>query len=224
MSSTTIGSPPAAVRLRRSPVGLRRWPVAVQPAAILVFAVEGARLGAAGGLGTVGVFVMAFVSSLGGGIVRDLLIGATPPSALRSPVFPLVALLGAGLVVMDPGVVGSIPDAGLLAMEAVALGVLCTAGATIAVEHRVHPVAAAALGVLTVAGGGVIRDVLLREMPSALGRDPGVVAAAIGAAITVLGLRCGVRRSVALGLGVAACSVLRLVTGLLGWELPAAAA
>jgi uncharacterized membrane protein YeiH len=209
-----------ATRTRRPQLRL----LAAQLPAILLFAVEGGSLGAGAGLGAVGVLVAAFLSPLGGGLIRDLIIGARPPAALRGFAVPATALLGGALAMachgIDTGALAAVPLEVRAPLNAAALGLFCACGTLVAVEHRMRPLAAVLLGTLSAVGGGIIRDVLCGTVPAALRSDFCVVAAATGAAVTVAGLRCGLPRAGAAALGGAACATVSLVAALRGWVLP----
>lgn len=116
-------------------------------------------------LGGLAVTLLAMVSALGGGLVRDLVIGA-PPVAFHSLGDPVVAL-AAGLAVVFGG--RHLPRVlvPLRVVEAIGLGALCVNGTAKALAAGQAPVAAAALGVVTVVGGGIVRDI-------STGRAPGV--------------------------------------------------
>jgi uncharacterized membrane protein YeiH len=188
--------------------------------AILLLAVEGALLGAAAGLNVFGVLVVSIISALGGGIIRDLLIHATPPAAVRSVVYPLTALVGGLVVIAGYEVVSEIPGDMRMPLDAAALGLLCVVGAIKALDHGMQTVAAVIMGVLGSVGGGVIRDVLMTHVPAALRFDLYAVAAAGGAILTVTAIKLGLPRPAAIALGVAACVAIRVVSVSHGWSLP----
>lgn len=218
---------PATGTLRDPATGTLRtaqWLRAADLAAVLLFAVEGALLAIAAGLDVIGVLVAAFVSALGGGLIRDVLCHAAPPAALRSVTYPATALLGGCVAILGHQVLAPVPLAVRAPFDAAALGLFCAVGALKATEFRMRPPAAVALGAVSAVGGGVIRDVLLGVVPAALRADMGAVAAACGAGVTVLALRCGRSRATAGALGFATCVTLSLVSAAWGWRLPPVAA
>lgn len=189
-------------------------------AATLLFAIEGALLGAAVGLSIFGVFVVSFISSLGGGIVRDLLIHATPPAALHAMAYPVTAFLGGLLVVGGYDILHEIPGSIRIPLDAAALGLFCAAGAAKTLDHAMKPLTAVLMGTISATGGGVIRDILIHQVPVALRVDIYAIAAALGATVVVAGVKLGLPRPATLLLGITACFGLRVVSVVLGWELP----
>jgi uncharacterized membrane protein YeiH len=114
----------------------------------LLFAIEGATAAIQGGLDLLGLVVLAFATGVGGGITRDLLIGAVPPAALRDWRYPALAFNGGFFVFfLHPFVLGLHPTA-LMAMDAAALSLFAVAGTEKALVYRMHPFVAVLLGEL----------------------------------------------------------------------------
>ena len=188
--------------------------------ATLLVALEGGAAAVSGHLDLLGILVLAFVSSLGGGIVRDLLLGALPPNALRDWRYGTVALSGGALIILGFRLLTRFPEMPLTMMDAAGLALFAVAGADKAMEFRVPPLAAVLLGGITGCGGGVIRDVLLTRVPRILNADLYATAALLGALLTVLLLRAKVNRGWAMALGAAACFALRMTAVYRHWTLP----
>lgn len=189
-------------------------------AATALFAVEGAAAGVAAGLDLFGLLVVSFATALGGGIVRDLLIGDVPPAALRSMAYPVVALGGGIVVILAHTAVTAAPAELLVVLDAAGLGLFAVTGAAKALDHRMNALLAVLLGTITGVGGGVIRDVLLDQVPAVLRVDVYAVAAAAGATAMVVADRAGLPRAASMTIGAVVCVVLRLVAHALGWQLP----
>src|SRR5437764_4924740 len=151
-----------------------------------VFALSGALGGARRRLDIFGVLVLSFVAANSGGIVRDLLIGATPPAAIADWRYLVVSLLAGVTVFFWSPVIERLRHPVQL-FDAAGLALFCVAGAQKALVHGLHPASAALLGMLTGIGGGVARDVLLSEVPAVLRSDIYAVAALAGAAVVVAG-------------------------------------
>lgn len=188
--------------------------------ATLLVAQEGGAAAVNGHLDLLGILVLAFVSALGGGIVRDLLLGALPPNALRDWRYGTVALSGGVLIMLGFRLVTRFPEMPLTMMDAAGLGLFAVAGADKAMEFRVSPLAAVLLGGITGCGGGVIRDLLLGRVPRILNADVYATAALFGALLTVFLLRAKVNRGWAMALGAAACFALRMTAVVRHWSLP----
>lgn len=185
-----------------------------------LFAVEGAMVAAAVGLDLFGVLVIAFVSCLFGGIIRDVLLGDFPPASLRRPVYPTLALVAALLVAIGYHVIETVPRMLLLVPDAAGLGLFAVVGVTKALDFKIIPVTAVLLGTVSAVGGGVIRDVLLDRVPGILREDIYALAAVAGALTTVLALRAGVPRGWAMTAGFAVCFLLRMASVWWNWQLP----
>ena len=164
-------------------------------AGTFVFALSGAVLGARRGMDLFGVLVLAFVTAVSGGIMRDVLIGAVPPAAIAG--WHEFALAVAA------GLLGFFLHAPLQRLrkpvrvfDAAGLGVFAVSGAQKALDYGLNPVMAALLGMLSGIGGGMVRDLLAGEVPAVLRSDIYAVAALLGAAVVVLGDRAGLAPTV----------------------------
>lgn len=189
--------------------------------ATFVFAMEGAIAATYYDVDLFGVMVLGFSTALVGGIIRDVLIGCTPPASLRSPTYPVVALAGAGLVLLLDRAVDDIPLVLLQVTDAVGLSLFAVAGAMKALDYRIRSLVAALLGAVSACGGGVVRDMMLNIVPVVLRTEIYALAALVGATATVLSVRyLHAGRAAAMTAGFAVCLVIRLVSVWQGWSLP----
>ena len=164
---------------------------------------------------------MSFAAGNAGGIARDLLIGATPPAAISDWRY-LAVSLSAGLVTFwRPSNIDRLSSPVLL-FDAAGLGLFAVAGAQKALAYGLHPVMAAALGMLTGIGGGMTRDVLLTEVPTVLRADLYAIAALAGAAVVVIGAGLGLPATAVTITGAVLCFGLRFMAIRRGWHLPTA--
>lgn len=197
--------------------------LALDLAGVFVFAVSGAMLGVRKGFDAVGIVVLALATSLGGGMLRDVLIGDIPPAALEEQRYLLVAV-GAGVfVLVGHGLVERLARPVLL-FDAAGLALFSVVGAAKAMEFGLAPVPAALLGTITAVGGGVIRDVLARDIPVIFrpGTALTAVPAAVGAGATVVVWEADVYGTAAAA-GVAAVAfALRVLAVQFGWGAPVA--
>jgi uncharacterized membrane protein YeiH len=188
-------------------------------AGTFVFAIEGALAGMAAGFDPIGVLALAFVTALGGGVIRDVLIGSSPPAAMRDWRYAAIVLAAAALAwVAHPG--GPALQRALLWLDGAGLALFAVAGTEKSLLGGIHPLPAMFLGAISGVGGGTIRDVLLNQVPRVLHEDVYATAALLAAAIVALGR--GARlpaASVAIIAGLA-CFALRLVAVMLQWQLP----
>jgi uncharacterized membrane protein YeiH len=192
----------------------------VDLAGVLVFAVEGALAGIGAELDLLGLMVVAFATALGGGMIRDLLIGAIPPNSVRDWRYPATAFTGAGAVFFFYQFFQRVPAELMITLDAAGLALCAVAGAGKAIEFGINPLLAVLMGGVTGVGGGTIRDVLLTRVPGVLRTDIYAAAALAGAAVVVIGLKTRLPRGLVMTLGAAACFVLRLVAVARHWNLP----
>jgi uncharacterized membrane protein YeiH len=189
-------------------------------AGTFVFAIEGARAAIFGRLDLLGVLVLGFITALGGGILRDLLLGAAPPAALRDWRYPALALAGAALVFLFWHALAAVPPFAITALDAAGLSLFAVAGTEKALDYKIQPVIAPFLGTITAAGGGVMRDVLLNQVPAVLRADIYATAALAGGAALVLARQARLSPGQAALAGFAVCFLLRLAAVRLHWHLP----
>ncbi|RFU47869.1 trimeric intracellular cation channel family protein [Paraburkholderia sp. DHOC27] len=191
-------------------------------AGTFVFAVEGAVTAMRGGLDLLGVMVVAFVAALGGGVIRDLLIGATPPSAISDWRYPALTFAAGLFAFLCHALVQSFPPGLMTVLDAAGLALFAVAGVEKALLYKIRPFVAMLMGTITGVGGGVIRDILLTRVPLVLRADVYASAAFVGALVVVVARRAGVPPGWAAMLGGLACFVLRMVAVTRGWQLPKA--
>jgi uncharacterized membrane protein YeiH len=160
-------------------------------------------------LDIVGVVTLAMITALGGGIVRDVLIGYLPPATFSDWRY-LVVAAGGGLVAFVLGrrldrLVGPIT-----VLDAVGLSLFAVTGASKALQFELGMGQAVILGAVTGVGGGTLRDVLVRQIPSVLSSGLYAVPALVGAAVTVATIRLGVYGIPAALAAAGACFGIRM--------------
>lgn len=155
---------------------------------IFVFALSGGLLAVRKNLDIFGIAVLAEVTALGGGVFRDLIIGAVPPAAFQNMGYFLTPLVATLVVFFLHPEVQRI-NGTIQFLDAAGLGLFCVTGTAKAHDYGLGAVADIALGMITAVGGGVARDVLAHELPSLLRWDRALYAvpALVGAgAVAVL--------------------------------------
>lgn len=188
---------------------------------VLVFAISGASLAAGKRFDVVGVLVLATATGLGGGLLRDVLLGDLPPAALRNELYLGMPLVATAIVLVGHEAVDRLRRP-VLVFDAAGLGLFCVVGAAKAFEYDARPLTAVFLGVVTAVGGGVIRDVLGGDIPSVFRSDSALYAvpAALGASLTVVAAANDVLSAApALGI-VVTVVILRLLALRHGWRAP----
>ncbi|CAL9295402.1 hypothetical protein SUDANB51_05740 [Streptomyces sp. enrichment culture] len=190
---------------------------------IFVFAISGALLAVRKNFDVFGMAVLAEVTALGGGLFRDLVIGAVPPAAFTDLGYFLTPLLATLLVFFLHPQVERIQVA-VNVFDAAGLGLFCVAGTIKAYEYGLGLTASAGLGLTTAVGGGVLRDVLANEVPSLLrwDRDLYAVPAIVGSALVAVCIRYDALNPLTSALAVITAFVLRLLAMRYHWRAPRA--
>ena len=161
-------------------------------------------------LDLLGIAVLAIATGIGGGLIRDGLLGATPAAALSDDRYLIVCLCGAALAAAAAPTLSRVLPV-IQVADAIGLGVFAAMGAAKGAAFGLGPVGIALMGGLTATGGGVVRDVLVREVPSVLRHDLYATAALVGGALYA-GLRAaGVAPEVALTSAAVLTTGLRLL-------------
>lgn len=170
-------------------------------------------------LDVVGVFALGAVTAVGGGVVRDLIIGAVPPATFIDWRYLAFAFLGALIAFL----VGQRLErlAGLiLVLDAIGLGLFAVTGASKAMAAGLGPLQSVLLGVITAVGGGTIRDMMMQRVPTVLTSDLYAIPALLGATVTVVAITAGWYGPVLAIAAAVACIVLRLLGAHFGWNAP----
>ena len=196
---------------------------ALEIVGIFVFAISGALLAVRKNFDVFGMAVLAEVTALGGGLLRDLIIGAVPPAAFTDLGYFVTPLVATALVFFLHPHVERIQVA-VNVFDAAGLGLFCVTGTTKAYEYGLGLTASATLGLATAVGGGVLRDVLANEVPSLLrwDRDLYAVPAMVGATMVVLCIRFETLGPFTSGLAAMTAFVLRLLAMHYHWRAPRA--
>jgi uncharacterized membrane protein YeiH len=190
---------------------------------LYVFATSGALMAIHKGFDIVGIAVLALLTALGGGILRDLIIGDTPPAAFTNTTYLIIPLAAAVVTFFAHPLVHRLAFT-VLVFDAAGLGLFCVTGTLKALEFHLGAVQAVLLGVVTAAGGGMLRDITARETPALVRAETDLYAipAAAGAAVVVIADRIGLTMpAVATGAAVGVFA-LRIAAMLRHWTAPGA--
>lgn len=190
---------------------------------IAAFAVSGAMLAVRKDFDVVGITLLAGITALGGGVIRDLVIGSTPPAAFRHLEYLLLPALIAGVTVFAHPALDLIQRP-ILVFDALGLAVFTVNGTLLASHAGLSTVPAAMLGVTTGVGGGLLRDVIARDVPLVVRRDSEIYAipSALGALIVAAADTHGAYSS---AVGIAAAVVVfavRAAAMVRRWRAPGA--
>jgi len=184
-----------------------------------VFAMSGAVSGEEHGLDLYGILVLAFVAGNFGGITRDVLIGAVPPAAIQNPEYLAVSLVAGIVAFYGASRLARFKNA-VLILDAAGLGLFAVTGATKALAFHLGPVPAALLGMLTGIGGGIVRDLLVSEIPTVFRADIYAFAALAGAAVCVSSEPLHISSTWTGVTGAVLCFGIRMAAIRYHWQLP----
>lgn len=186
-----------------------------------VFALSGAFKAVRHGLDWLGIVVLATLTGVGGGLVRDVLLGDTPPASFRDERFLLACLVGAAAVILAARPIAARWNRVMVA-DALGLGLFAALGAAKASAYGLGPIGVVMMGALSAVGGGVIRDVLVGERPAVLDRGFYATAAVLGGILFVgLGV-LGVAPGIQVAATAIATTALRFISMVRAMNLPRA--
>lgn len=186
---------------------------------IAVFAATGALVASRKEMDVFGFALLAIVTGVGGGTVRDLLLGRLPVFWVQEPAYVLVCVIVAVILFFTAHLPYSRYRL-LLWFDAIGLSLFAVVGAERAMEVGASPTIAIVMGVITATFGGIIRDILGGEVPVLLRKEIYVTAALAGAAVFVGALKAGLAQPNALLAGFLACLLVRGLALWFGWSLP----
>jgi uncharacterized membrane protein YeiH len=209
------GRPNASLNLARIPALL----YVLDLTGVAVFAISGALAGVHRGLDLFGIAVVAAVTAIGGGTLRDLVLHRHPAFWVNDPTYLYVILAATVAAIVGEGYLPSL-ESGLLVADAIGLGLFALSGAQIAEGERRSWIVIVLMGTMTGVAGGVIRDLLSGVIPVLLRRDIYASAAIAGIVLYLLLQSAGVRRRWAFIIGILSIVTLRLLARALNWQLP----
>lgn len=189
---------------------------------VFVFAVSGALLAVRKRYDVVGLVALGLVTALGGGIIRDVLLGDLPPLAVRDAAYLVVPLVAAAVTFVAHGVAERHLRVPVLVFDAAGLGLFCVTGTLKSLAFGVPWIGAVLLGVISATGGGVIRDSLAGDDPVIFRADSVLysIPAAVGAVAIVVVARTDLPMSIASVVVAAVVVALRLGALRFGWTAP----
>jgi uncharacterized membrane protein YeiH len=190
---------------------------------IYVFATSGALMAIRKGFDVVGILILAELTALGGGVLRDLIIGDIPPAAFTKTSYLLLPLVAAAVTFFAHPVVERL-NTTMLVFDAAGLGLFCVTGTLKALDYGLGSIPAVMLGVTTAVGGGLLRDITANETPTLVQVDTDLysIPAAAGAVIVAAAYDSGLPLpAVAIGAAVFVF-LFRVVAMLRHWTAPRA--
>ena len=186
---------------------------------IFVFAISGALVAVRREMDVFGVLVLAGTTGLGGGFLRDVLIGATPPAALVDWRYLLVPVAAGLLTFWFHPALGR-RERTVMVFDAFGLGLFCVTGALKALAFGLGPLPAALMGMVAAIGGGMARDVLAQRVPIVFRGELYATPALAGAALAIVGARLDLPTLVVAVAGAGLCTTWRLMAMWRRWQAP----
>lgn len=186
---------------------------------VAVFAISGALAAGRQSLDLLGVIVIASVTAIGGGTLRDLLLNRHPIFWIRNPIY-LIVIWAAALVTVAYVGLYPFPNDALRLADAAGLALFAMSGAQIAEAAALSPIIVVLMGTMTGVAGGVLRDILTAQIPLILRGEIYATAAIAGISLYLLLQALGVNRSWSFGTGLIAVIMLRLLSIVWGLSLP----
>ena len=194
----------------------------------VAFAISGAITGLKKKMDIFGVVILAVVTAVGGGAIRDIVLGNTPPMTFRNPVYALVAV-ATGILTFIPVVrklAGKTPkafDIFLLVTDSVGLGIFTVMGIRTAINlnHGENLFLLVFVGVVTGVGGGLLRDMMAGNTPYIFVKHIYASASLAGAVLCVL-LWKPLGATAAMSISAAVIIVIRFLAARFKWSLPKA--
>ncbi|MFC5430578.1 trimeric intracellular cation channel family protein [Paraburkholderia denitrificans] len=183
------------------------------------FAISGAVAARQKRLDLFGIATVTFMVACGGGIVRDICIGAVPPAGLSNWRYLAVSLAASAVAIVAYGPVRRLRHS-VLFFDAIGLGLFAVTGAEKALSYSHSAELAILMGMVSAVGGGVLRDMMLSRVPAILEREIYASAALLGATLEVGLTEAGWSSSWTAWIAVVACVLLRLASLYFGWRLP----
>lgn len=185
------------------------------------FAVSGALLGVKKDMDIYGMFVLAISVGVGGGTMRDMMLGRTPPFVLTDVNYMIVIAAATLLVFFLNSIVEkSLPMKTLNIADAVGLGVFTSIGASVAVAYDVEWYGIIFFGVMTATAGGMIRDTLAGEVPFVLKKEVYASASIIGGIIFIIIYRLNISLNINILITSIIVTLIRIFAIYKDWHLP----
>lgn len=195
----------------------------------VAFSCSGAMLAIKKHLDLLGIIVLGVITACGGGMIRDVLIGNTPPNLFIHPIYVEVAIASAVIIfiLIKTKKFASLFNANAFdwtmnILDAIGLGAFTVVGVDIASStgYDHYQFLTIFLGVITGVGGGLLRDMMALEIPAILRKHIYACASLAGAILYIILLRCAIPSDISLVLCAAIVVIIRLLARQLEWNLP----
>ncbi|QQR95592.1 MAG: trimeric intracellular cation channel family protein [Bacteroidota bacterium] len=188
-------------------------------AGIAVFSISGVFAAMEKKLDVFGVFIIAFITALGGGTLRDVLIGQLPVSWMYNLNYGLIVLLSTLASMFFSNIIGNYQKT-LLTFDSLGIGLFTVVGIQKGIMLDFHPAVCIALGTITACFGGVIRDILLNNIPLIFQQEVYATACILGGVVYFVLMRLQMNEMITEMISITFIVVFRLVAVRFNWQLP----
>ncbi|UWX53986.1 trimeric intracellular cation channel family protein [Maribacter litopenaei] len=176
----------------------------------IAFAISGVLVAMDKRLDVFGVFIIAFVTAVGGGTLRDVLIGNTPVGWMTQPNYTVIIIITVILSILFAGRLKHFRKS-LFLFDTIGIGLYTMIGIQKGLDAGLMPIMCIALGIMTACFGGVIRDILCNEIPVIFRREIYATVCILGGGVYFLMLQFPVNRDIPYITGIICIIVLRLL-------------
>jgi uncharacterized membrane protein YeiH len=191
----------------------------VDLAGVLANAILGGIAARSARLDIVGFLILAIMSGLGGGMIRDTLLQHGTPVALTDPAYLICAFAGGAVAFFIP-LTGTLSRRSLVLLDALAVGCWAAAGAQKTLDAGLWWLPAVMLGVITAVGGGMVRDIMLLKVPTIFGGNTLYATSALVASIEMVVLSLLGYQAIGSAAAILSGALLSLLARRYGWILP----
>ncbi|MEO6505723.1 MAG: trimeric intracellular cation channel family protein [Terrimesophilobacter sp.] len=191
----------------------------VDLAGVLANAILGGIAARSARLDIVGFLILAIMSGLGGGMIRDTLLQHGTPVALTDPAYLICAFAGGAVAFFIP-LRGTLSRRSLVLLDALAVGCWAAAGAQKTLDAGLWWLPAVMLGVITAVGGGMVRDIMLLKVPTIFGGNTLYATSALVASIEMVALSLLGYQAIGSAVAILSGALLSLLARRYGWILP----
>lgn len=196
----------------------------------VAFAISGAMVAVKKNMDILGIIILGITTAVGGGVIRDIILGNTPPQTFRNPTYPLIAIITSLIVFLFLYVykkrrehenLKKWYEKSLIVFDAIGLGIFTTVGISVAMQtnETSNWFLCLFVGVITGVGGGILRDILADDTPYILVKHI-YACASIAGAIICIGLWNIVGKTISMLIGTVVVIIIRLLAAHYKWNLP----
>lgn len=183
------------------------------------FSIAGASAAMEKKLDIFGIFIIAFITALGGGTLRDILVGQVPIRWLSDLSSGMIVLLGTISTIFFKNIIKNYHNA-LLFFDSIGLGFFTVVGIQTGISLELHPVGCIALGTITACFGGVIRDISLSNIPLIFEKEIYATTSIFGGVLFFILMKMGASKMLFEVVCLVSIVVLRLLSVRYHWQLP----